>query len=186
MKNIFKILLFVTIVGLLIYLQREFFPKIEVENSVITSVIYKDTIIYKDTVIYIPKPYKVEVPSEIIYIPEDCDSLKALYEKLYKNYKSTVYYSEMFEVDTIGTAVVDVTLSENKIDSIKFKSSYNLYEKTITNTVFVKSNGAYIYSETDFNSINLGLVYNRNKFIYKGTYNINQHTISLGIGYKIW
>ena len=186
MKNTLKIALFTITVVLLIYLQREFFPKTEVEYDTITNVVYKDTIIYVDSIVYVPKPYKVEVPSEPIYIPVDCDSLKNLYINLHKDYFTSNFYLETFNIDTIGSATIDIAVKENKIDSIKFNADYRLYEKIITTTIVEKSNNWYVYGETNFNSLSVGTMYSKNKFIYKGTYNINDKTVSLGIGYKIW
>jgi hypothetical protein len=62
---------------------------------------------------------------------------------------------------------------------------YKKFEKTITVTETIIPNNWYVYGETNFNSLSLGIIHSRNKFVYKGTYNLNDKTISLGVGYKI-
>lgn len=161
------------------------FPKREVITDTKTEIIYKDTTIYRDTTIYKPYPVKVEVPVEVEYIPEDYDSLKTLYSDLYLLYNTLKRYEERILLDTIGEIDIQFTVSKNSLDSLNAVYSYRLYEKTIVETNYIYKNNWYIYGETNFNSVNLGILYTTNSYMVSLGYDFDNKSVQVGAGINI-
>lgn len=93
-----------------------------------------DTIWIKgdDSIVYRPKPYKVYLPSDTVYI--DVDTLAIL-----KDYFSKVVYQDTIKLDTIGYLLVRDTISQNRIQNRKVIENYQIpiVTKTVTNNVII-------------------------------------------------
>lgn len=182
MKTILQVLIVLGLMVLVVLGTRKFFPRIEVD--VRTSIEYRDTTIYKDSLVPKPYPVKEYLPGDTVYLPADSAEITRLYLALHTEYNTVRNYEE-----TTGDSVVNVKVegrvTQNRLDSLNIVWDYKKFEKTITVTETIIPNNWYIYGETNFNTLSLGIIHSRNKFVYKGTYNLNDKTISLGVGYKI-
>lgn len=182
MKGVLQIIGALVLIGVIFIGTRKFFPRVETEIR--TTVEYRNTTIYKDSLIPKPYPVKVYIPGDTIYLPADSAEITRLYLALHAEYNTVRKYEE-----TAGDSIVNVRVegrvTQNKLDSLNIVWDYKKYEKIVTNTEYVIPNNWYIYGETNFNSLSLGGIHTRDKFIYKATYNLNDKTISVGVGYKI-
>lgn len=187
MKQIFQLLSVIVVIGVFVYLQREFFPNTETIEIIKVDTIWKYKTIIKDTVITKNVPIKVYLPGDTVYVPENCDIVKNMYLNLHKQHYTINQYSTTVNVDTIGTATVITVVSANKLDTLGVNYNIRMPIKYINTEITIKEipNNWYIYGETEFNSIGVGIVHTRNNFLFKGTFNPIEKTVNLGIGYKI-
>ena len=182
MKTILQVLGVLGLMVLIFLGTRRFFPRVEVDVQ--TTVEYKDTTIYKDSLIPSPYPVKVYLPGDTVYLPADSAEITRLYLALHREYNTVRKYEET-SGDSVVSVKVEGRVTQNRLDSLNIIWDYKKFEKTITITETIVPNNWYVYGETNFNSLSLGIIHSRDKFVYKGTYNLNDKTVSLGIGYKI-
>jgi hypothetical protein len=185
MKQVIQLLSIIILIALVAYFSREFFPKVEQVETVRIDTIWKYKTLWKDTTITKLVPKYVYLPGDTIYIPIDNDELKSLYLTLHRLHFSTNRYEEVFPIDTIGEAKISASVHQNKLDTLSFSYSINLWEKEIRIIERVVPNDWYLYGETNFNSLSIGTIHTRQNFVYKATYNINEKSAQVGVGIKI-
>jgi len=186
MKIKYALLLNIILIGLTFILTRHYFPR-KVNNEIHTiDTLWKyDTInkiIYIDSIV--PKE---EIPPDTnIVLPQNCDSIKLLYLNLYRDHYTKKNYIIDFPIDTMnisGKFTLWQSVEGNSLKNVSF--GYNLTTKipTVTHTVF--KNNWYIYGQTNFNSISLGVGRTVKNCLITATYNPIEKQVMVGIGYNI-
>lgn len=142
MKNILSsIIVIVIIIGLTIFIQHKFFPTRIVETTHTTDTIWQDSI----QIVYKPKPYPVYVEiikTDTITLPVDSTAIAEAYLELYRDYYSTYFYTDTLQNDTLGLAILDAEISQNKPQNYTF-SYFNRIPSIINNTT-------NIYAQNEF------------------------------------
>jgi hypothetical protein len=106
-------------------------PTIDNNPKVVT--LY-DTI-FEDKPIYIPKwNDRVTVDT----VPADIDTLSIL-----KDYYAKYFYTDTLHIDTLGYAVVNDTISRNKVLSRNVTTNILIPNTTVTNTVYINNREWY-------------------------------------------
>jgi hypothetical protein len=122
----------------LLLLQKSCSPKPkEVEPEVITKVeIRYDTI---QTVVekYIPR-WRDRIITQIDTVVTPIDTIAIL-----KDYYAKYVYSDTLQIDTIGYAVINDTITQNTILSRDIKTNLLIPTTTITNTVYINERELY-------------------------------------------
>lgn len=184
MKQLIQILSIAGIIFIIIFIQRNFFPKVEEVEVIKVDTIWlskTDTIIKEKLV-----PYKVELPGETIYIPQDCDSLKQLYSDLYiiHNTRNTFIMND--KLDSIGTFSITNEVLRNNIEKQTFTYEYKLPQITIDKTVYKDYHYLYGGIIIGKNFIAPSLLYTNKKINVSLQYDIITKTPMIGIGYKLF
>lgn len=144
MRNYFKNIqtLLVVVLAALLFMQRGC-SSTPVEPEVITEVVTKwDTVSVEKTK-YVPK-----IIDRIVYdidsFPTPIDTVAIL-----KDYYSKYFYSDTIHIDTLGTVIVNDTITRNLILFRDVQSNIFVPTTTITNTV-------YLYKRELFGGISVG------------------------------
>lgn len=184
--KLFRILLWVAIgvvIGLLLKCEGDI--KTEIQTVVKRDTIYKEVI--KEDIQYVPTIR--EVVKEVL-IPIEIDTVSIL-----KEYYMKYVYTDTIEIDSIGFAYIEDTISQNKFLSRNVSYNYNIptiidsITTTITKTPPLK-NEFYIGGMLQANKSNIGLGPNltmksKKKNIYTFGYDFLNKSIHLSISKKI-
>ena len=121
------------------------------EGTVITKIVTKWDTISVDSLVYVPK-YVTKTEHDTI--PADIDTLSIL-----KDYYTKYFYSDIIDLDSLGTITIDDTISKNSIVWRKVKPSLYIPTTTITRDSLISKNEFYY---------GFGLAGNREQFNYIG------------------
>ena len=112
-------------------------------NSVITDPITTTETIIKwdtlkiDSLVYIPR-WRTKVTTIHDTIPADVDTLSIL-----KDYYSQYFYTDTLSLDSLGSIVINDTISKNTILFREIQPNVLIPTTTVTNTVFINKNEFY-------------------------------------------
>jgi len=124
-----------------------------IEGTVITKIETKWDTVSVDSIVYVPK-YLTKTITEHDTIPADIDTLSIL-----KDYYTKYFYSDIIDLDSLGTITIDDTISKNSIVWRKVKPSLYIPTTTITRDSLISKNEFYY---------GFGLAGNREQFSYVG------------------
>ena len=145
MKDYFKNIqtLLIVVLAALLFFQRSCSSTPPVEPEVITEVVTKwDTVAIKKTK-YIPKIIeKVVVNIDTFTTPIDTVSVL-------KDYYAKYFYTDTIQLDTLGSIIVNDTITRNLISFRDVQSNIFIPTTTITNTV-------YLYKREFYGGISVG------------------------------
>ena len=144
MRNYFKNIqtLLVVVLAALLFMQRGC-SSTPVEPEVITEVVTKwDTVSVEKTK-YVPKIID-RVVYDIDSFPTPIDTVAIL-----KDYYSKYFYSDTIHIDTLGTVIVNDTITRNLILFRDVQSNIFVPTTTITNTI-------YLYKREFYGGISVG------------------------------
>ena len=134
MKNLFKNIqtLLIVVLAVLLLLQRSCSSTPQVEPEVITEVVTKwDTLEVTNTK-YVPKYIKKTiVNTDTFQAPIDTVSIL-------KDYYAKYFYTDTIKIDTLGTIVINDTVTRNLISIRDVQSNIFIPTTTITNTIYLK------------------------------------------------
>ena len=140
-KNIQTLLIVVLVV--LLFLQRSCSSTPVPEPKVITETVTKwDTVSITKTE-YIPK-WKTRIETIHDTIPSSIDTVAIL-----KDYYAKYFYTDTIQIDTLGSIVINDTITRNLISMRDVQSNIFIPTTTITNTV-------YLYKREFFGGISVG------------------------------
>ena len=140
-KNIQTLLIVVLVV--LLFLQRSCSSTPVPEPKVITETVTKwDTVSISKTE-YIPK-WKTRIETIHDTIPSSIDTIAIL-----KDYYAKYFYTDTIQIDTLGSIVINDTITRNLISMRDVQSNIFIPTTTITNTV-------YLYKREFFGGISVG------------------------------
>ena len=187
MKNVLsQALILIIIVALTIFVQRRYFPNIQVKEKPIEVV---DTF-YQDTgsVEYIPRPfpvYKDTVIRDTVKLPADSAQLAELYLQLYKEFHSYYTYKDTLrDNDTIFISL-ETEISENK----PYKYNLTYYSKVPKTIKKEYYHSSFLYGGVTLgkNTIapKLGYMF-KNDFGVEAGYNIQENEVLIGVNYKLF
>ena len=181
MKRLLEILGVVLVIVAVIFIQRKYFPTVEMQST--TDTVYTT---HTDTITIVKLvPYKESLPPDTIFIPADTSELLAMYRTLHQDFYTKRYYSQNYKVDSIGTATVKGRVFMNRLDSLQF--NYNLRPATVINNTIISPSYNSIFVGVDYNK---GIIRNisfnqKNRYIYKVGYNLSSSSIELGVSVNI-
>ena len=145
MKDYFKNIqtLLIVVLAALLFFQRSCSSTPPVEPEVITEVVTKwDTVAIKKTK-YVPKIIeKVVVNIDTFTTPIDTVSVL-------KDYYAKYFYTDTIQLDTLGSIIVNDTITRNLISFRDVQSNIFIPTTTITNTV-------YLYKREFYGGISVG------------------------------
>jgi hypothetical protein len=145
LKNYFKNIqtLLIVVLAVLLFLQRGCSSTPPVEPKVITEVVtHWDTVKVKTTE-YVPKIVeKVVVDIDTFSAPIDTVSVL-------KDYYAKYFYTDTIQIDTLGSIIINDTITRNLISMRDVQSNIFIPTTTITNTV-------YLYKREFFGGISVG------------------------------
>ena len=168
-KNIQTLL--VVVLAALLFLQRGCSSTPPVEPEVITEVVTKwDTVKVKKTE-YVPKIVE-KVVVEIDTFSTPIDTVSVL-----KDYYAKYFYTDTIQIDTLGSIIINDTITRNLIAMRDVQSNIFIPTTTITNTV-------YLYKREFFGGISVGgnpqMIQNINgEFLYV---NKKRNAYGFGVG----
>ena len=140
-KNIQTLLIVVLVV--LLFLQRSCSSTPVPEPKVITETVTKwDTVSITKTE-YIPK-WKTRIETIHDTIPSSIDTVAIL-----KDYYAKYFYTDTIQIDTLGSIVINDTITRNLISMRDVQSNIFIPTTTITNTI-------YLYKREFFGGISVG------------------------------
>jgi hypothetical protein len=140
-KNIQTLLIVVLVV--LLFLQRSCSSTPVPEPKIITETVTKwDTVSITKTE-YIPK-WKTRIETIHDTIPSSIDTVAIL-----KDYYAKYFYTDTIQIDTLGSIVINDTITRNLISMRDVQSNIFIPTTTITNTI-------YLYKREFFGGISVG------------------------------
>ena len=181
----FQTLIIVVLIVLLL-LQRSCSSTPKEDPQVITKIETKYDTVTINTTSYIPK-WKTKVITKI-----DTFSLPIDTSLILKDYYAKYHYSDTLKIDSIGYAVINDTITQNKILGRDIKTNLLIPTKTITETIYLNKRELYwgVGLGGNTNQINyLGgeLIYrNKNKQAYGFGLGINQDFQPIITGRMYW
>lgn len=145
MRNYFKNIqtLLVVVLAVLLFLQRGCSSTPPVEPKVITEVVTKWDTVKVEKTEYIPKVVeKVVVNIDTFSAPIDTTAVL-------KDYYAKYFYTDTIQLDTLGSIIVNDTITRNLISFRDVQSDIFIPTTTITNTV-------YLYKREFFGGVSVG------------------------------
>ncbi len=145
MKVLFKNIqtLLVVVLAALLFLQRGCSSTPPVEPKVITEIVtHWDTIKVKTTE-YVPKIVE-KVVVEIDTFSTPIDTVSVL-----KDYYAKYFYTDTIQIDTLGSIIINDTITRNLISMRDVQSNIFIPTTTITNTI-------YLYKREFFGGVSVG------------------------------
>lgn len=145
MRNYFKNIqtLLVVVLAVLLFLQRGCSSTPPVEPEVITEVVTKWDTVKVEKTEYVPKIVeKVVVNIDTFSAPIDTVSVL-------KDYYAKYFYTDTIQLDTLGSIIVNDTITRNLISFRDVQSDIFIPTTTITNTV-------YLYKREFFGGVAVG------------------------------
>jgi hypothetical protein len=173
LKDYFKNIqtLLIVVLAVLLVLQRSCSSTPQVEPTVITEVVtHWDTVKVKTTE-YVPKIVeKIVVDIDTFSTP--IDTVLVL-----KDYYAKYFYTDTIQIDTLGSIVINDTITRNLISMRDVQSNIFIPTTTITNTI-------YLYKREFFGGISVGgnpqMIQNINgEFLYV---NKKRNAYGFGVG----
>lgn len=145
MRNYFKNIqtLLVVVLAVLLFLQRGCSSTPPVEPKVITEVVTKWDTVKVEKTEYIPKVVeKVVVNIDTFSAPIDTTAVL-------KDYYAKYFYTDTIQLDTLGSIIVNDTITRNLISFRDVQSDIFIPTTTITNTV-------YLYKREFYGGVSVG------------------------------
>ena len=140
-KNIQTLLIVVLVV--LLFLQRSCSSTPIPEPKVITETVTKWDTLKIDSLVYVPK-WKTRIETIHDTIPSSIDTVTIL-----KDYYAKYFYSDTIQLDTLGSVVINDTVTRNLISFRDVQSNIFIPTTTITNTI-------YLYKREFFGGVSVG------------------------------
>ena len=173
MRNYFKNIqtLLIVVLAVLLFLQRSCSSTPPVEPKVITEIVTHWDTVKVETTEYVPKIIeKVVVNMDTFSAPIDTVSVL-------KDYYAKYFYTDTIQIDTLGSIVINDTITRNLISMRDVQSNIFIPTTTITNTV-------YLYKREFFGGISVGgnpqMIQNINgEFLYV---NKKRNAYGFGVG----
>lgn len=191
MKLLSNLLAIVIIVGIAIFVQHKFFPRV-IKKTVHTSdTIWQDT----GSVVKVPKPYPVYRDTgsvQIIKLPADSAAIAKAYLKLHEDFYSTYFYKDTLVDDSTMFIELGAKITQNK--PIEYKTNWIDRTPSVINrtTVIHSQNEFYIGLGGGYQKTSINLLFkSKEGFIFTGGYDPIHNKIE-GAGYiqlnklKIW
>ncbi len=171
MKDFFKNIqtLLIVVLAAVLFLQRGCSSTPPVEPEVITEVVTK-----WDTLKVTEKEY---VPKYIRKTIVDIDTFQAPIDtvSILKDYYAKYFYTDTIKIDTLGTIIVNDTVTRNLISMRDVQSNIFIPTTTITNTV-------YLYKREFYGGISVGSTNQAVQNINAELLYINKKRQSYGFG----
>jgi hypothetical protein len=145
LKDLFKNIqtLLIVVLAVLLFLQRSCSSTPPVEPTVITEIVTHWDTVKVETTKYVPKIVeKVVVDIDTFSAP--IDTVTVL-----KDYYAKYFYTDTIQIDTLGSIVINDTITRNLISMRDVQSNIFIPTTTITNTI-------YLYKREFFGGISVG------------------------------
>ena len=145
MRNYFKNIqtLLVVVLAVLLFLQRGCSSTPPVEPKVVTEVVTKWDTVKVEKTEYVPKVVeKVVVNIDTFSAPIDTTAVL-------KDYYAKYFYTDTIQLDTLGSIIVNDTITRNLISFRDVQSDIFIPTTTITNTV-------YLYKREFYGGVSVG------------------------------
>ena len=171
MKDYFKNIqtLLIVVLAALLFLQRGCSSTPPVEPEVITEVVTQWDTIKVTEKEYVPKYIrKTVVEIDTFSVPIDTISIL-------KDYYAKYFYTDTIKIDTLGTIIVNDTVTRNLISMRDVQSNIFIPTTTITNTV-------YLYKREFYGGISVGSTNQAVQNINAELLYINKKRQSYGFG----
>ena len=145
MKAYFKNIqtLLIVVLAVLLLLQRSCSSTPPVEPKVITEIVTHWDTVKVETTKYVPKIVE-KVVVEIDTFSTPIDTVTVL-----KDYYAKYFYTDTIQIDTLGSIVINDTITRNLISMRDVQSNIFIPTTTITNTI-------YLYKREFFGGISVG------------------------------
>ena len=144
------------------------------EPITVTQTVTKWDTLKIDSLVYIPK-WKTRIETVHNTIPADIDTLSIL-----KDYYAKYFYTDTLSLDSLGSIVINDTVSRNSIIFREIQPNVLIPTTTVTNTVFINKREFYVgfglKGRTDqINYLGGELLYRtKNKQVYGAGVGLNQ------------
>jgi len=107
------------------------------EPTIITETITKWDTLKIDSLVYVPK-WRTKIKTVHDTIPANIDTLSIL-----KDYYAQYFYTDTLSLDSLGSIVINDTISKNSILFRKIQPNIFIPITTVTNTVYINKNEFY-------------------------------------------
>jgi hypothetical protein len=145
LKDYFKNIqtLLIVVLAVLLFLQRSCSSTPPVEPKVITEIVTHWDTVKVETTEYVPKIVeKVVVDIDTFSTPIDTVSVL-------KDYYAKYFYTDTIQIDTLGSIIINDTITRNLISMRDVQSNIFIPTTTITNTV-------YLYKREFYGGVSVG------------------------------
>ena len=145
LKDYFKNIqtLLIVVLAVLLFLQRGCSSTPPVEPTVVTEVVTHWDTVKVETTEYVPKIVeKVVVNIDTFSAPIDTVSVL-------KDYYAKYFYTDTIQIDTLGSIIINDTITRNLISMRDVQSNIFIPTTTITNTV-------YLYKREFYGGVSVG------------------------------
>jgi hypothetical protein len=133
LKDLFKNIqtLLIVVLAVLLLLQRSCSSTPQVEPKVITEVVTNWDTVKVTTKEYVPKYIRKTIV--------DIDTFKAPIDtvSILKDYYAKYFYTDTIKIDTLGTIVINDTVTRNLISIRDVQSNIFIPTTTVTNTIYI-------------------------------------------------
>ena len=180
MKEIFKdikTLLIVVLVAIILFMRACSGGKnstVVTEPTIITKTVTKWDTLKIDSLVYVPR-WRTKVTTVHDTIPADVDTLSIL-----KDYYAKYFYTDTLSLDSLGSIVINDTVSKNSIIFREIHPNVLIPTTTVTNTVYINKREFYVGfglkgRTNQINYLGGELLYKtKNKQIYGAGVGLNQ------------
>ena len=194
MRNYFKNIqtLLVVVLAVLLFLQRGCSSTPPVEPKVITEVVTKWDTVKVEKTEYVPKVVeKVVVNIDTFSAPIDTTAVL-------KDYYAKYFYTDTIQLDTLGSIIVNDTITRNLISFRDVQSDIFIPTTTITNTVYLYKREFYggvsvggminpVQNESPINYISGELMYvNKKRNVYGFGLGVDKDFLPIVSGRLYW
>ena len=144
MKEIFKdikTLLIVVLVAIILFMRACSGGKnstVVTEPTIITETVTKWDTLKIDSLVYVPQ-WRTKVTTVHDTIPTDIDTLSIL-----KDYYAKYFYTDTISLDSLGSIVINDTVSKNSILFREIQPNVLIPTTTVTNTVYINKREFYV------------------------------------------
>lgn len=108
------------------------------EPTTVTETVTKWDTLKIDSLVYVPR-WRTKVTTVYDTIPTDIDTLSIL-----KDYYAKYFYTDTLSLDSLGSIVINDTISRNSIIFREIQPNVLIPTTTVTNTVFVNNREFYV------------------------------------------
>ena len=182
MKAIRDVLIILVVIAGVIYFARRYKPPepiVEVETEYIYDTItYTDTV-YQDSLVIIES-------KRVEYDTVEIEDYKEAYYRVMDSLNTINKYDIVLKDDTVAYIDVEAQVFANTLYQMNYTYKNRTPTKVVKETHYHNLQELFITTETNFNDLNISLMYKQDRFIFKGGYDIIGGNPRIGVGYKLW
>ena len=182
MKAIRDVLIILVVIAGVIYFARRYKPPepvVETKTEYIYDTIVQQDTIYEDSLVIV-EDRRVE------YDTVEIADYKEAYYRVMDSLNTINTYNVVLKDDTAAYIDVEAQVLANTLYQMNYTYQNRTPTKVIEETHHHNLQELFITTETNFNDLNISLMYKQDRFMFKSGYDIIGKRPRIGVGYKLW